>query len=155
MPAVMTAKKTHITLATLLVAALLLATTGCQQQATSSLSMPTPPTPSQFVLVNQSTLPGFYGVCTLDGELLNYKIRSAQYVERPRLKEGYHRLECHAEALSLQLSFDCDHDFRVYGDEPVYISLSGRTVPGACTIKRLSMLPEDFGSQYHPANERL
>ncbi len=137
--------------------------TGCQQTppppsgfGPQPAAPQTPPDASaQLLLINQATLPGFYAVCSLDGEQLPYKLSSGQYIERQLRRSGYHRVECAVETLSVQVSFDCDHSFEIYGDEPVYLSLTGRFVPGTCAIKRLSLLPQNFHKDYVHAWETI
>lgn len=145
-------------------ALLLLVTAACRQSPppASGLGNDTivdpnasKPAAAQLLLINQGSLPGFYAVCYLDGEILPYKLSADQYIERQLLRAGLHRVECAVETLSLQVSFDCDHEFQVYADEPIYLSLTGRALPGTCRIKRLSILPADFHREYTHANESL
>lgn len=149
----------------LLLMALVL-TSACQQEPTTLPSGLSPETiadtrksgssiAAQMLLINQGSLPGFYAVCQLDGTTLPYKLPSGEYIERQLDKIGFHRVKCAVKALSIQVSFECEHSFEVFSNEPVYLSLSGRTLPGTCQIERISLLPEDFHQEYNHANEPL
>lgn len=150
----------------MLVLLVLVVLAGCQQtpppppgglgpDTVADPNAPKRPAAAQLLLINQGSLPGFYAVCQLDGRLLPYKLESGQFIERQLLRAGYHRVECAVETLSVQVSFDCEHSFEVYADEPVYLSLTGRTLPGTCRIKRLSLLPRDFHREFSHASEPL
>ncbi len=115
----------------------------------------TEPQPAQFVLVNIAALPGFYAVCSLDGSVYPFKIRSGEYVERQELQPGRHRVRCAVETLAVQVSFDCEHTFEVFSNEPVYLGINQRALPGTCAIRRLSLPPADFRTRYFHAREPL
>jgi len=128
---------------------------GLGPQTIAAPDAPSGPAAAQLLLINQGSLPGFYAVCHLDGEVLPWKLSSGEYIERQLLRAGGHRVQCAVEALSVQVSFDCEHSFEVFADEPVYLSLTGRALPGTCRIKRLSLLPESFHRRYSHAREPL
>lgn len=159
-------KALFMNLGTLLGAlALLLLASGCRQPPPPPKGLgpgtiavpdqPARPAAAQLLLINQGTLPGFYAVCFLDGRSLPYRLSSGEYIERQLLRAGQHRVECAVKALSVQVSFDCEHSFEVFSDEPVYLSLTGRAIPGTCRIKRLSLLPDSFHREYTHAREPL